>query len=86
MLINFIYTTDPDSVYYLIAEDVIKQNVTVNGLPGDVFISPSKEETNTILWSDNSIPVMFSFTAEYDTETLIKVAENIKVIEVEEEE
>lgn len=86
LLINFIYSTDPESVYYLIAEDVIKQNVTVNGLPGEVFISPSKEETNTILWSDNSIPVMFSFTAEYDMETLIKVAENIKVIEVKVEE
>lgn len=32
-----------------------------------------------------SYPVMFAFTAEYDTETLIKVAENIKVIKVEEQ-
>ena len=85
LLINFLYSTDPESVYYLIANDAIKQAVTVNGLPGEVFISPSEEETNTIVWSDNSIPVMFSFTAEYDTETLIKVAENIKVIKVEEQ-
>ena len=84
LLINFLYSSDPESVYYLIANDAIKQEVTVNGLPGEVFISPSEEETNTIVWSDNSIPVMFSFTAEYDAETLIKVAENIKVIEVEE--
>lgn len=84
LLINFLYSSDPESVYYLIANDAIKQEVTVNGLPGEVFISPSEEETNTIVWSDNSIPVMFTFTAEYDAETLIKVAENIKAIEVEE--
>ena len=58
--------------------------MTVNGLPGEVFISPSEEETTTIVWSDNSIPIMFSFTAEYDVETLIKVAENIKIVESEE--
>ena len=77
-------TTDSESVYYLIANDAVKQEVTVNGLPGEVFISPSEEETNTIVWSDNSIPIMFSFTAEYDVETLIKVAENVKVVEAEE--
>lgn len=84
LLINFLYSSDPDSVYYLIANDAVKQEVTVNGLPGEVFISPSEEETNTIVWSDNSIPIMFSFTAEYDVETLIKVAENVKVVESEE--
>ena len=86
LLINFLYSTDPEAVYYLIANDAVKQEVAVKGLPGEVFISPSEKETNTIVWSDNSIPVMFAFTAEYDTETLIKVAENIKIIEVEEQE
>ena len=84
LLINFLYSSDPESVYYLIAEDAIKESVTVNGLPGEVFISPSEEETNTIVWSDNAIPIMFTFTAEYDVETLIKVAENVKVVEAEE--
>ena len=84
LLINFLYSTDQDSVYYLITNDAVRQEVIVNGLPGEVFISPSEEETNTIVWSDNSIPVMFSFTAEYDVETLIKVAENVKFIEEEE--
>ena len=84
LLINFLYSSDPESVYYLIAEDAIKESVTVNGLPGEEFISPSKEETNTIVWSDNSIPIMFTFTAEYDVETLIKVAENVKAVEAEE--
>lgn len=80
LLINFLYSTDPDSIYYLITEDAVRQDVIVNGLTGKGFISPSEEETNTIVWSDDSIPIMFTFTAEYDVETLIKVAENIKVL------
>lgn len=52
-------------------------------MPGEIFISPSEEETNTIVWSDSSVPVIFDFTAEYDAETLIKVAENIKIKEPE---
>ena len=86
MVISFTYSTDPDSVHYLIAENATKQDVTVDGLPGEIYISPSEEETNTIVWSDNSVPVMFTFTAEYDAETLLKVAENIKIAEEEEQE
>ena len=81
LLISFSYSTDPDAVHYLGAVDTIKQKVTVNGCPGEIFISPSKTETNTIVWSDNSLPVIFDFTAEYDAETLLKVAENIVLIE-----
>lgn len=80
LLISFSYSTDPDSVHYLGAADTIKQKVTVNGYPGEIFISPSEEETNTIVWSDSSVPVIFDFTAEYDAETLLKVAENIVII------
>ena len=61
----------------------IKEKVVVNGMPGEIFITPSEEETNTIVWGDASVPVLFSFTAEYDAETLIKVAENIKVVREE---
>ena len=80
LLISFSYSTDPDSVHYLGAADTMKQKVTVNGYPGEIFISPSEAETNTIVWSDSSVPVIFDFTAEYDAETLLKVAENIVII------
>ena len=72
---------NPDVVHYLGAVDIIKQKVTVNGCPGEIFISPSKTETNSIVWSDSSLPLIFDFTAEYDAGTLLKVAENIVLIE-----
>ena len=72
---------NPDAVHYLGAVDAVKQKVTVNDCPGEIFISPSETETNTIVWSDSSVPVIFDFTAEYDAETLLKVAENIVKIE-----
>ena len=86
LVIVFSYSTDPEYVFYMDSVDNIKEEVTINGMPGEIFITPSEEETNTIVWGDASIPVMFSFTAECDNETMIKVAENIKVIEVEDEE
>ena len=86
LVIVFSYSTDPEYVFYIDSVDNIKEEVNINGMPGEIFITPSEEETNTIVWGDASIPVMFSFTAECDNETMIKVAENIKVIEVEDEE
>ncbi|MBR5577967.1 MAG: DUF4367 domain-containing protein [Lachnospiraceae bacterium] len=86
LVIVFSYSTDPEYVFYMDSVDNIKEEVTINGMPGEIFITPSEEETNTIVWGDASIPVMFSFTAEFDNETMIKVAENIKVIEVEDED
>ena len=85
LVIVFSYSTDPEYIFYMDSVDNIKEEVTINGMPGEIFITPSEEETNTIVWGDASIPVMFSFTAECDNETLIKVVENIKVIEVEDE-
>ena len=85
LVIVFSYSTDPEYVFYMDSVDNIKEEVTINGMLGEIFITPSEEETNTIVWGDASIPVMFSFTAECDNETMIKVAENIKVIEVEDE-
>ena len=85
-LTPFGYSTDPEYVFYMDSVDNIKEEVNINGMPGEIFITPSEEETNTIVWGDASIPVMFSFTAEDDNETMIKVAENIKVIEVEDED
>ena len=84
LVIVFSYSTDPEYVFYMDGVDNIKEKVTINGMPGEIFITPSEEETNTIVWGDASVPVLFSFTAEYDAETLIKVAENIKIIEVNE--
>ena len=80
-VISFSYSTDPDFVFYMDGVDNKKQTVTVNGYPGEIFITLSEEETNTIVWSDNSVPVIFTFTADCDAETLVKVAENIKVVE-----
>ena len=84
LVIVFSYSTDPEYVFYMDGVDNNKEKVTINGMPGEIFITPSEEETNTIVWGDASVPALFSFTAKYDAKTLIKVAENIKIIEVNE--
>lgn len=81
LLVSFSYSTDPDYVFYMDGVDNIKQNVTVNGCSGQTYITPSEDETNTIVWTDESVPVIFTFTAECNVDTLIKVAENVKIVE-----
>lgn len=81
LLVSFSYSTDPDYVFYMEGVDCIKQKVTVNGCPGETYTTLSEDRTNTIVWTDESVPVIFTFTAECDVDTLIKVAENVKIIE-----
>ena len=57
--------------------------VTVNGLDGTIYLAPSEEQTNSIIWTDDSVPVIFFFAADCSEEDLIKVAENVKVLEEE---
>ena len=44
LLINFLYSSDLDSVYYLIANDAIKQDVKVNGLLGKYLFCQVKKK------------------------------------------
>ena len=50
LVIVFSYSTDPEYVFYMDSVDNIKEEVTINGMPGEIFITPSEEETNTIVW------------------------------------
>jgi len=78
-MVDFTYSTDPDFVFYMDGVDNIVQPVMVNGSPGEIYITPSEEETNAIIWKDDSVPVIFVFMGEFDAETLLKVAENIEI-------
>ena len=85
-LIRFSYSTDPKSVTYIDGVEYTQKPVTVNGLDGIIYLAPSEEQTNAIVWSDDSVPVIFFFAADCSEEDLIRVAENVKVLAEEEQE
>lgn len=86
VLIRFSYSTDLKGVTYIDGVEYMQKSITVNGCKGTIYLAPSKEQTNAIIWTDDSIPVIFFFAADCSEGDLIKVAENIKVVEVEEQE
>lgn len=85
-LIRFSYSTDTKSVTYIDGVEYIQKSVNVNGNAGTIYLAPSEEQTNAIVWTDDSIPVIFFFAADCSEKDLLKVAENIKAVEVEEQD
>lgn len=78
-LIQFTYTSEPDNekVYVDYAEYTEKQ-VTINGNVGSLFIAPSEENTDGIIWTDPDTNTLFFISGHFDQETFIKIAENVK--------
>ena len=78
-LIQFTYTSEPDNekVYVDYAEYTEKQ-VTINGNTASLFIAPSEDNTDGIVWTDPNTNTLFFISGHFDQETFIKMAENVK--------
>ena len=78
-LIQFTYTSEPDNekVYVDCAEYTEKQ-VTINGNTASLFIAPSEDNTDGIVWIDPDTNTLFFVSGHFDQETFIKIAENVK--------
>ena len=78
-LIQFTYTSEPDNekVYVDYAEYTEKQ-VTINGNTASLFIAPSEDNTDGIVWTDSNTNTLFFISGHFDQETFIKIAENVK--------
>ena len=78
-LIQFSYTSEPnnENVYVnSVGSETIE--VTVNGTPAEISVSPSEEETDGIVWTDPDTNTLFFISGHFDQETFIKMAENVK--------
>ena len=78
-LIQFTYISEPDNekVYVDCAEYTEKQ-VTINGNTASLFIAPSEDNTDGIVWTDPNTNTLFFISGHFDQETFIKIAENVK--------
>ena len=78
-LIQFTYTSEPDNekVYVDYAEYTEKQ-VTINGNTASLFIAPSEDNTDGIVWTDPNTNTLFFISGHFDQETFIRMAESVK--------
>ena len=78
-LIQFSYTSEPNKEdTYLIHEEAERINVAVNNYPAEIFITPSEDETDGIVWIDPDTNTLFSISGHFDEDTLIQMAESVK--------
>ena len=78
-LIQFTYTSEPDNEkVYVDYAGYIEKQVTINGNAGSLFIAPSEDNTDGIVWTDPDTNTLFFVSGHFDQETFIKIAENVK--------
>ena len=78
-LIQFSYTSDPDNENLYITHNGAEEiEVTVNDHPAELFISPSEENTDGIVWTDPDTNTLFFISGHFDQETFIRMAESVK--------
>ena len=52
--------------------------MTINGNTASLFIAPSEDNTDGIVWTDPNTNTLFFISGHFDQETFIKIAENVK--------
>lgn len=78
-LIQFSYISQPENEkLYTDSVGGFEKPVTINGCSGTIYLSQDEGVTNNLIWADNDQRVLLSISADYDEDTLIKIAENIQ--------
>lgn len=63
--------------YLLQCDDYQQKDVTINGLPGTMYISPREDESSEIVWIDSEKGILFNLGAHVSEDVLIKMAESV---------
>ena len=78
-LIQFSYSPNGDNRSWGVdGVDDIQKTVKVNGNKADLYISRTTEQTSSIIWVNENND-FFTLSAPFDEETLIKMAESVRV-------
>ena len=75
---QFSYTTSATtSSVFVENADYEYQEVVINGMLGELYISPSKHTRSELLWIDSTSNTLFCISAIADADDLIKAAESV---------
>lgn len=66
-------------LYLLQCSDYAQQDISINGLPGTMYISPNPEESSAIVWTDTAHDILFYLSAHVSTDVLLQMAESVQV-------
>ena len=71
------------SAFWISTKDMVVRDVTVNGCPGQVFLSLNSEEGNAVVWMDADENFQFFIKAFADESALLHMAESISLVKTE---
>ena len=76
---QFSYSSNPSYLkMYVKAADYKHHAVTINGLPGDLYIASDNSEANELLWTDNASGTIFHISAPVGETELIAMADGVQ--------
>lgn len=78
MLIQFSYTSEPDNeTLFVDGVEYLKEEAIIHDRAGEYYIAQKDDQTNGLIWTDDTETVLFFVSGNYDKETLVKIAESI---------
>ncbi len=74
----FSYLVKTDAVeMYIQCADFEQREVSINGLPGTLYLSPDDSDSSEIVWIDSEKGILFNLGAHVSEDVLIKMAESV---------
>lgn len=84
-LAMFTYSMNTDSIDLKITGNTVEcQHVLVGSSSADLYIDPVEENNMAVLvWADDKVGATFGISAEFDADSMIKMAESVEPINVD---
>lgn len=81
--INFIYMYQTEYSFgemYIGDAESERKGAMIHGIPADLYLATSPEDSNTVVWMDPETGALFDVTARMEEDDLIKLAESVTPI------
>ena len=77
---EFGYSVAPEGIaLYIEVAECEHRTVTINGLPGDLYVPKDRSSRTELFWVDDATGTIFTLGFQVDPEELISIAETIQV-------
>ena len=77
---EFGYSVAPEGIaLYIEVAECEHRTVTINGLPGDLYVPKDRSSRTELFWVDDATGTIFTLGFQVDPEVLISIAETIQV-------
>ena len=78
MYFTYLYVTENSGGELYISSDTAeKKRVFIHGMPADLYLEPTQEETSIVVWRDTETGALIEVAADMNEEDLLALAESV---------